>query len=145
TGSLLGDLHDDIEIANALRRGPFEDAFQGFQTPSAAHSVDAKLIRFQEAVSGLFLRLNKRTRTNNFGVSNDLAFTAKDFPEKLSAIVSLDQHLHLDTHYINALSQGAAWSRVDLPGMTCTRPPGLFDATAVTWTPTNIVRSGPGV
>src|SRR5262245_2011487 len=24
-------------------------------------------------------------------------------------------------------------------------PPGLFDATAVTWTPTNIVRTGPGV
>src|SRR5262245_7554901 len=66
TGSLLGDLHDDIEIANALRRGPFEDAFQGFQPPSATHSVDAKLIRFQEAVSGLFLRLNKSLRTKNF-------------------------------------------------------------------------------
>jgi hypothetical protein len=30
TGSLLGDLGDDREIANALRSGPFEDAFQGF-------------------------------------------------------------------------------------------------------------------
>ena len=30
TGSLLGELHDDAELANALRQGPFEDAFQGF-------------------------------------------------------------------------------------------------------------------
>jgi hypothetical protein len=32
TGSLLGELHDDLAIANALRRGPFEDAFQGIPT-----------------------------------------------------------------------------------------------------------------
>jgi hypothetical protein len=31
TGSLLGDLHDDPKLSAALRRGPFEDAFQGFR------------------------------------------------------------------------------------------------------------------
>jgi hypothetical protein len=34
TGSLLGDLHDDEQIVAALRRGPFEEAFQGFGTPT---------------------------------------------------------------------------------------------------------------
>src|SRR5262249_14422118 len=49
TGSLLGELHDDPEIAAALRRGPFEDAFQGFQAPAASNPAGPRLIRFQNA------------------------------------------------------------------------------------------------
>jgi hypothetical protein len=30
TSSLLGELHDDADLAAALRQGLFEDAFQGF-------------------------------------------------------------------------------------------------------------------
>jgi hypothetical protein len=91
TGSLLGELHDDLEIANALRRGPFEDAFQGFQPPSTAHSADAKLLRFQNAVSGLFSRLNKSFCTKDFEFNNNLAFSVKDFLAKFDAIFSLNQ------------------------------------------------------
>src|ERR1700720_2983902 len=75
TGSLLGELHDDQEIANALRRGPFEDAFQGFQPPTAGNPAGARLIRFQNAVSGLFARLNKTLIRKDFEFSNDIAFS----------------------------------------------------------------------
>jgi hypothetical protein len=147
TGSLLGELHDDLEIANALRRGPFEDAFQGFQLPSAAHSADAKLIRFQNAVSGLFSRLNKSFRTKDFEFNNNLAFSMKDFLAKFDAIFSLNQDLLLEIHYTQTVGLGAKWSGVVLPGMTCALPQshtGLFDPTVLKWTPTDTV-SGPGL
>src|SRR5258708_3100215 len=41
TGSLLGELHDDVVIANALRRVPFEEAFGGFQSPAAGNPAGA--------------------------------------------------------------------------------------------------------
>ena len=41
TGSLLGELHDDAELAGALRDGPFEDAFQGFATATGPAEVVA--------------------------------------------------------------------------------------------------------
>ena len=53
TGSLLGDLHDDPDLARVLRKGPFEAAFQGFQRPAS----DSQR-RLQDAVTNVFTRLN---------------------------------------------------------------------------------------
>jgi hypothetical protein len=139
TGSLLGELHDDLEIANALRRGPFEDAFQGFQPPTAAHPASAKLIRFQNAVSGLFSRLNRSFLTKTFEFNDDLAFSVKGFLAKFDAIFSLNQDLLLEIHYVQPLGLQAKWTGVVLPGMACARPPnhtGPFDPTVCKWTPT---------
>jgi len=116
TGSLLGELHDDLEIANALRRGPFEDAFQGFQLPSAARPPDAKLIRFQDAVSSLFSRLNK-SFPKNFEFNNELDFSVKSFLAKFGAIFSLNQDLLLEIHYVYGFGLQEKWGGVFLPGM----------------------------
>jgi hypothetical protein len=136
TGSLLGELHDDLDIVNALRRGPFEDVFQGFQSPTAA---DAKLIRFQNAVIGLFARLNKTFVSKDFEFSNDLAFSVKSFLAKFDAIFSLNQDLLLEIHYVQRFGLQGKWSGVGLTGMTCVPPPsriGPFDPTVCTWRPT---------
>src|SRR5215471_20739588 len=80
TGSLLGELRDDAVIAAALRRGPFEDAFAGFHSPPVAGSAGASQTRFQNAVTGLFSRLNKTFVTmTNFEFSNEVRFSVKTF------------------------------------------------------------------
>jgi hypothetical protein len=56
TGSLLGELHDDAAIATALRRGPFEDAFAGFQPPTIADPASkARLTPLSECGYGSLL------------------------------------------------------------------------------------------
>jgi hypothetical protein len=132
TGSLLGELHDDIAIANALRRGPFEDAFAGFHTPAAAGPAGASQIRFQNAVTGLFSRLNKSLLTKQFEFSNDVKFLVKRFLAQFDAIFSLNQDLLLEIHYVSSDTHGK-WSGVTLPGMIFAPPPG--DGTLGTWTP----------
>ena len=59
TGTLLGELHDDPQLASALRRGPFEDAFGGFGPAGGSLDAIARQRRSQDAVFDLFLRLNK--------------------------------------------------------------------------------------
>ena len=136
TGSLLGELHDDIGIANALRRGPFEDAFEGFQAPAATNPAGARLIRFQNAVSDLFSRLNKAYLTiKDFEFSKNVKFSVKAFLARFDAIFSLNQDLLLEIHYIPAGPHGK-WNGVALPGMTCSRPLGHTDPTGCTWKPT---------
>jgi len=135
TGSLLGELHDDIGIANALRRGPFEDAFGGFQ-PHAAANPGAGQIRFQNAVAGLFSRLNKTFLTKDFEFSKDVKFSVRAFLARFDAIFSLNQDLLLEIHYIPTGPHGK-WNGVALPGMTCSPPPGHTDPTGCTWKPTD--------
>jgi hypothetical protein len=148
TGSLLGELHDDLEIANALRRGPFEDAFQGSQPPIGTDPAGAKLIRFQNAVSALFSRLNKIFLTKVFEFSDDLEFSVKRFLAKFDAIFSLNQDLLLEIHYVQNFTSQGKWSGAELPGMRMIPPPshtGPFDVTMCKWTPTSehIGWSGP--
>jgi hypothetical protein len=84
TGSLLGELHDDVAIANALRRGPFEDAFAGFHSPAPTGPAAASQIRFQRAVIGLFARLNKTfVAMTDFNFSTELHFSVKRFLAKI--------------------------------------------------------------
>lgn len=146
TGSLLGELNDDLEIANALRRGPFEDAFQGFQLPSAARPPDAKLIRFQDAVSSLFSRLNK-SFPKNFEFNNELDFSVKSFLAKFDAIFSLNQDLLLEIHYVYGFGLQEKWGGVFLPGMGRVAPRdhiGPFDPTICKWIPTDNPVGSPG-
>src|SRR5664279_1838686 len=96
TGSLLGELHDDFEIVTALRAGPFEDAFQGFQPAAGTGDGSVKLKRFQDAVTALFARLNKTLLRKEFEFNNDLAFSVKRFLAKFDAIFSLNQDLLLE-------------------------------------------------
>jgi hypothetical protein len=137
TGSLLGELHDDIGIANALRRGPFEDAFAGFHAPAAAGPAGASQIRFQNAVVGLFSRLNKTFVTmTDFEFNSDVNFSVKSFLAKFDAIFSLNQDLLLEIRY-HAFGQL-------LPGMAWDPPLGpLGDLTAGTWKPADT--HAPGV
>jgi hypothetical protein len=79
TGSLLGELHDDAELADALPQGPFEDAFQGFGPAAGSPDVVARQRRFQAAVSGVFARLNKTFLTKQFEFSNEIEFSIKHF------------------------------------------------------------------
>jgi hypothetical protein len=148
TGALLGDLHDDLGIAAALRRGPFEDAFQGFQPPVLNNAAGPRLIRFQNAVSALFTRLNKTFLSMNFEFTSELEFSVKSFLARFDAIFSLNQDLLLEIHYLPTLVPQGRWSGAALPGMTCALPPnhiGPFDATKCKWSPSagdfNIVSS----
>jgi hypothetical protein len=143
TGSLLGELHDDIALASALRRGPFEDAFAGFHSYGSA---TASQIRFQKAVIGLFARLNKSFMTKQFEFNNEVRFSVKTFLARFDAIFSLNQDLLLEIHYMQSFSSFGKWNGVQLPGMTGAPPPGWahpIDLTMWTWTPTANV-TGPG-
>jgi hypothetical protein len=139
TGSLLGELHDDVTIAAGLRRGPFEEAFAGFHT-SPAGPASASQIRFQRAVIDLFSRLNKTFVTmTDFEFNTDVKFSVKHFLARFDAIFSLNQDLLLEIHYMPTFSPFGRWNGVALPGMQGAPPPGHvgpIDWTTVTWRPT---------
>jgi hypothetical protein len=136
TGSLLGELHDDLTIANALRRGPFEDAFAGFHTPVSG-PAGASLIRFQNAVVRLFLRLNKSFLEKEFEFSKEVKFSVKSFLAQFDAIFSLNQDLLLEIHYLDEGISHGKWSRVTHPGMKWIEDHGgLLDPTMGEWVPT---------
>src|SRR5262249_19134564 len=148
TGSLLGELHDDAGIATALRRGPFEDVFQGFHVSDSSNPARAGLIRFQNAVSALFARLNKTFINKQFEFSNDLDLSVKRFLARFDAIFSLNQDLLLEIHYVPTLIPQGKWSAVVLPGMTQVPPAahaGMFDSTMCRWVPSSNVTAGAGV
>jgi hypothetical protein len=147
TGSLLGELHDDVEIASALRSGPFEDAFQGFQAPTPGNPAGARLIRFQNAVSGLFTRLNKTFISKEFEFSNDIALSVKRFLARFDVIFSLNQDLLLEIHYVQTFVSQGKWNGVVHPGIQCVPPAGHtgpFDLTMCKWVPSSNVAAGPG-
>jgi hypothetical protein len=147
TGSLLGELHDDLEIVTALRAGPFEDAFQGFQPAAGTGDGSVKLKRFQDAVTALFARLNKTLLRKEFEFNNDLAFSVKRILAKFDAIFSLNQDLLLEIHYIQTFMSAGRWNGVTLPGMLFEPPAtstGPVDLTMCTWRPPENLQSGPG-
>lgn len=141
TGSLLGALHDDAELARRLRRGPFEDAFAGFQRPRGDGADSLRLRRLQDAVTALFSRMNAALATTTFEFDNDLAYSIKKFLERFDAIFTLNQDLLLETHYLPNLVS-TRWSGVAIPGMKASYPPGWSgpaDPTKLTWEPTGDV------
>ena len=115
-GSLLGELHDDAELARRLRSGPFEDALAGFQRPRGDDADAKRLRRLQDAVTALFSRMNAAFATTTFEFDNDLAHSIKKFLERFDAIFTLNQDLLLETHYLPKLVS-TRWSGVAVPGM----------------------------
>jgi hypothetical protein len=145
TGSLLGELSDYPEIAAALRSGPFEDVFQGFQQPTVTGSAAAGLKRFQDAVTELFARLNKSLLKKTFEFSSDVEFSIKRFLAKFDGIFSLNQDLLLEAHYLQTFISQGMWSGVVVPGMAPFPPPaysGPIDQTMYTWQPTSNIIGG---
>jgi SIR2-like domain len=139
-GSLLGELHDDPELAGALRRGPFEDVFAGFGPATGSQAAIARQHRFQEAVSALFLRLNKTFLVKNFEFNDNVELSVKRFLSRFDAIFSLNQDLLLEIHYMQTFVQQRKWTGVMLPGMQVSVPPagtGPFDFTMTTWRATS--------
>jgi hypothetical protein len=145
TGSLLGELHDDPDLEAALRRGPFEDAFAGFQAPVDSSDAATRLRRFQDAVTALFVRLNKTFLNMNFEFKDDREFSVKRFLSKFDAIFSLNQDLLLELHYIQTFIQQGKWTGVIIPGMqqSVEQPrTGPVDLTMATWRPASHVAAG---
>lgn len=139
TGSLLGELHDDPELVAALRKGPFEEAFQGFIPPTSTGPIAERLVRFQKAVTGLFSRLNKSLVTKNFEFNNELEFSVRRFLARFDAIFSLNQDLLLEIHYMQTFISQGKWSGVTIPGMAPVPPPSDSETTDLTswrWRPT---------
>ena len=137
TGSLLGELHDDAEMARRLRSGPFEDAFAGFQRPRGDDADAKRLRRLQDAVTTLFSRMNAALATTTFEFDNDLAYSIKKFLERFDAIFTLNQDLLLETHYLPNLVS-TRWSGVAVPGMQGSRGAGWSgptEPTKLVWQP----------
>jgi SIR2-like domain len=133
-------MHDDPELASALRRGPFEDAFGGFGPATGSPEAIARQRRFQNAVFDLFLRLNKTFMAKNFEFNNDVQLSVKSFLSRFDAIFSLNQDLLLEIHYMQGFIQQGKWSGVVLPGMQSSVPApgtGPFNFTMITWRPTS--------
>jgi hypothetical protein len=134
TGSLLGELHDDAVLAQRLRSGPFEDAFAGFQRTRGDDENSRRLRRLQDAVTGLFSRMNAALA----GTSFEFEYSIKKFLERFDAIFTLNQDLLLETHYQPNLVS-AKWSGVTIPGMQGSYDAGHggpADPTKLTWRPT---------
>lgn len=148
TGSLLGELHDDPELTALLRKGPFEDAFQGFVQPKSADVAGERALRFQRAVTALFSRLNKSLVTKRFEFNNELEFSVQRFLAKFDAIFSLNQDLLLEIHYVQTFISQGKWNGVTIPGMTPIPPHGDSGPTDLTrwrWTPTEGSGGGRGM
>jgi hypothetical protein len=145
TGSLLGDLHDDVELAAALRRGPFEDAFKGFQRPAGSAKISESQRRFQDAVINLFTRLNLTLLEVAFEFTREQRFSMKDFLANFDAIFSLNQDLLLEIHYRPDFGQRGKWNEVAVPGMRADPLPGNdhYGAFAEYWVPTGSFEIGP--
>lgn len=140
TGSLLGKLHDDAQLANTLRQGPFEDAFQGFGQATGSPDAVARQRRFQNAVSGVFARLNKTFLTKQFEFSNEVEFSIRHFLTRFDAIFTLNQDLLLEIHYQQMFGALPRWNGVLIPGMRPMPPAagtGPFDATMYMWRQTD--------
>jgi len=138
TGSLLGELHDDVVLAQRLRSGPFEDAFAGFQRPHGNDENSRRLGRLQDAVAALFSRMNAALASTTFEFDNNLAYSIKKFLERFDAIFTLNQDLLLETHYHPSLAS-TNWSGAAIPGMQGSygaERRGLSDPTKLTWRPT---------
>lgn len=112
TGSLLGTLHNDPALSAALRKGPFESAFQGFQAPAS----DSQR-RFQGAVVDLFQRLNVALLDVTFEFSNEVDYQVARFLAKFDAIFSLNQDLLLENHYLERLPPGGRWNGAVVAGV----------------------------
>jgi hypothetical protein len=139
TGSLLGELHDDATLARALRQGPFEEAFQGFAPATGV--VTASQRRFEEAISGVFSRLNKTFLTKEFEFCNYVEFSIKNFLARFDAIFTLNQDLLLEIHYMQTFIQQRQFSSVILPGLRLSSFPaagtGPYDLTMTKWRSTD--------
>jgi hypothetical protein len=138
TGSLLGDLHDDTELAAALRRGPFEEAFQGFQRLAGSAKVSDSQRRLQDAVINLFTRLNRTLLELRFDFTRDKQFSIRDFLAKFDAIFSLNQDLLLEIHYRPDFGQRGRWNEAAVPGMRAEQLEGSehYGVFAEYWVPT---------
>lgn len=139
TGSLLSELHDDAALVKALRQGPFEDAFQGF-APTADRATPSQR-RFEEAIKGVFTRLNKTFVNKQFEFCNEVEFSIKNFLARFDAIFTLNQDLLLEIHYVQTFIQQRRFNTVLLPGLRLSSFPapgtGPYDLTKTTWQPTN--------
>jgi hypothetical protein len=148
TGSLLGELQDQPELSRALRQGPFEDAFQGFVPAPGPPQTVAKQRLFQDAVMGVFSRLNRTfVQLMNFEFNPDRQFSVKDFLARFDAIFTLNQDLLLEIHYMQTFIQQRGFNSVVLPGMRASTPAagtGPFDFTATVWRPTADFTVHPG-
>jgi hypothetical protein len=81
-----------------LRGGPFEDAFQGFQPVTGSPEVIARQRRFQDAVSGLFARLNKTFLTKQFEFSGRRDRRASGVPDPNEQITLTNPEKSLTTN-----------------------------------------------
>lgn len=143
TGSLLGEVSRYPNLVSALRSGPFEDAFRGFQSDSNA-SDESRIL--QSAVTALFDRLNKSFLVKQFEFNNDIEYSIKRFLAKFDAIFSLNQDMLLEIHYIQTFISQGKWSGVTMPGMVWVPPAdhrGPIDLTTCKWRPTRDIIGGP--
>jgi hypothetical protein len=95
-------------------------------------------MRFQNAVSALFERLNKTFINKKFEFSNDLVFSVKRFLARFDSIFSLNQDLLLEIHYMQGFSPLGKWSNVVPPGVQWVPPAehtGSYDLTMCKWVP----------
>ena len=137
TGSLLGELHDDPELTQRLRKGPFEDAFSGFQRPHANDEQSRRLRRLQSAVTGLFSRMNTALARTTFEFDSNLTYSIKNFLERFDAIFTLNQDLLIEIHYQHQLVS-TTWAGVAIPGMVGGSDAGhadLTDPNKLVWRP----------
>jgi hypothetical protein len=138
SGSLLGELHDDAELARRLRSGPFEDTFAEFQRPRGNGADAKRLGRLQDAITALFARMNAALATTKFEFDNDLTYSMQKFLERFDAIFTLNQDLLLEIHYLPNLVS-TRWSGVAVPGMQGSYALGWSgpdDPTKLVWQPT---------
>jgi SIR2-like protein len=102
-GSLLSDLHDDEALAKKLKDRPFEELFSGFSTPSGSDDEARRQIRFQNAVTATFKRLNDTFHPSDleFMRANlEIRFSVANFLSRFDLIFTLNQDLLLEKMYM---------------------------------------------
>jgi SIR2-like domain len=127
TADLMSRLQDDTYLLELLDKNNFEDALFQLQTDFLllGHSKNAlqeeRLDKFQNALSGVFDRMNNHFQSVKFEFSDDVARSLRKFLTGFDAIFTLNQDLLLELQYHRredvATWQGTPWQGGEMPGL----------------------------
>jgi hypothetical protein len=149
TSDLMGRLQNDARAVSMLNRMNFEDALaqlQGEFLHGRTVESETRLVSFQNALSGMFARMNSHFRSATFEFSNDVARSFAKFLVRFDAIFTLNQDLLLEIHYRNdnvVLWHGSRWQGTQMPGLRALPLADPLDRTSGKWRPEEPFQSSP--
>jgi hypothetical protein len=141
TSDLMARLQSNAQLTSLLNRMNFEDALtivQGDYVRSRNRDSEERLTSLQEALSSMFVRMNRHFQSQQFEFSSDVSRSFQKFLVRFDAIFTLNQDLLLEIHYRNdnaAIWHGTRWQGWEMPGLRALPLADPLDRASATWRP----------